>query len=342
MTDEILYGLMEVFKHANNQYLKLSEITRRMQALGFYQNVTFGEAATDILHYHLNRLTPSIFNGIENYKSANWGRKWNVAHWLPFKENNLQNNAFGIIQPEREVRNIALSSTSESNNNPPNNTISLLRIGEEIQRTISPSGSEIEDGIIPLYGQDFDIFFASMDKEQQRQLNINIHYYASEHIACNIEKENGHWFLKGSSLIKWYLENQVSPGDKIWLVVENIKPLAIRIYTEWERNPDTYRRHRQLQSGQPVVSVGTPIRDIIWDYLEESQIIKHRLDIGIAVIEKRPEVSEQSVYACLSANPHLFVRIGEGNWGLKEWGLEEVKAAVRPAGSKLEDNFNLP
>ncbi|MDP1544496.1 MAG: hypothetical protein Q8L87_00630 [Anaerolineales bacterium] len=339
MTDEILYGLMEVFKLANNQYLKLSEITRRMQDLGFYQNVEFAKANTDIYVYYLK---PPIFHESKNYKNKNWGRQWKVTHWLPSKENNLQNNAFGTVQTEKEFQSIALSSASEAKNNPPNSIISPLQIGEEIQRTISPSGSEIEDGVIPLYGKDFDIFFASMDKEQQRQLNINLHYYASERITCNIAKENGHWLLKGASLKKWYLENRVSPGDKIWLVVENVKPLAIRIYTEWERNLDTYRRHRQLQSGKPIISVDTPIRDIIWDYLEEAQIIKHRLDIAKDVLEKRPEVSEQSVYACLSANPHLFVRIGEGNWGLKEWGLEEIKATVPPAGSTLEENRNLP
>lgn len=354
MTYEILYGLMEVFKHANNQYLNLSEITRRMQALGFYQNVTFGEAATDILHYYLNHLTPSIFNGIENYKSANWGRKWNVSRWLPFKENNIQNNVISSLQIGKELQRDTSSSGFEikngafplheqdKKNSSHSSTDSLLQIGEEIQRTISPSGSEIEDGVIPLYGQDFDVFFASMDKEQRRQLNINIQYYASENITCNIEQENDRWFLKGPSLKNWYQENRIEPGDKIWLVVKNIAPLAIRIYTEWERNHDTYRRYRQLQSGKPIISVDMPIRDIIWDYLEESKIIKHRLDIGEAVLEKRPEISEQSVYACLSANPYLFVRIGEGNWGLKEWGLEEVKAAVRPASNTLEENFNLP
>ena len=344
MTDEILYGLMEVFKRANNQYLKLTEITRRMQAQGLYPNVTFREAATDIYLYYLN---PPIFHEIEDYKSANWGKKWNVAHWPPSKENHLQTGKeiqHTISSSGSEIKNGTIPPHGQDKENSPyDSTASLLQIGKEIQRTISPSGAEIEDGTIPLHGQDFGSFFASMDKDQQRRLNINIHSYADEDIACTIVAgDHDNWFLQSTWLQNWYKENQIEPGDKIWLVVENITPLAVRIYTEWERNPDTYRRHRQLQSGEPLLSVDMPIRDIIWDFLDETQKITHRLDIGKAVLAKRPEISEQSVYSCLSANPYLFVRVGEGNWGLKDWGLEEVKAAVRPAGSTLEENLNLP
>lgn len=143
---------------------------------------------------------------------------------------------------------------------------------------------------------------------------------------------------------EWYKENRIEPGDKIWLVIKSIAPLAINIYTEWERNPDTYRRYRRLQDPKPLLSTDLPIRDIVWDFLEQTQKIAHRSDISKAVIAKRPEVSEQSVYGCLSANPYLFVRVGEGKWGLKEWGLEQVTMAIRPAGSPVEENIdeNLP
>jgi len=216
-------------------------------------------------------------------------------------------------------------------------------VGEKpIQRTISPDGSEIKNGTIPLLG-DFYRFFFSMDTYQQRQWSIDIRYYASENATCKIEQDDHeHWFLKSAWLREWYKENRIEPGDKIWLVIKSITPLAINIYTEWERNPDTYRRYRQLQDPKPLLSTDLPIRDIIWDFLEQTQKIVHRLDIGKAVLEKRPEISEFSVYGCLSANPYLFVRVGEGNWGLKEWGLEQVKMVDRPVGSPLEETPNVP
>jgi hypothetical protein len=350
MTDEIIYGLMEVFKRANNQYLKLSEITRRMQAQGFYQNVEFAEAAADIYLHYLN---PPLFHEIENYRSADWGRKWSVAHWLPSKENNLQNSAASLLQTENEIQRAILPSETETKNrttlfyeqdkenNPYDSTASLLQVGKEIQRTLSES--EIREGTISLYGQDFYSFFASMDKHQRSQMGVDIVYYASEKSTCTIQPDDqNHWALKGEWLKDWYKENRIEPTHKIWLFIENITPLEIRIYTEWERNPDAYRRYKLLQESNPSPSVNLPIWYLVGEFLDTKGEIAHRLDIGKAITEKRPEISEQSVYACLSAYPYLFVRVGEGKWGLKEWNLEEVTRTARPVGSSLEENPNLP
>lgn len=308
MTDEIIYGLMNIFKYADNQPLTLKEITQRMQAQGFYENVEDTKAAVDIFLHYLN---PPIFHETKNYRRRDNWRQWSVARWLHPKENNLQDS-----------------------------TASLLQIGKEIQRTVSPGGTEIKNGTIPLRG-DFDSFFASMDIQQQMQSRIDISYYASENTTCSIEQDdNEHWFLKSSWLREWYKENRIEPGDKVWLVVKSIIPLAINIYTEWERNPDTYRRYRQLQDPNSLLSTDLPIRDIVWDFLEQTQKIAHRSDIAKTVLAKRPEVSEQSVYGCLSANPYLFVRVGEGKWGLKEWGLERVTMAKHPAGDPIEENID--
>jgi len=76
-----------------------------------------------------------------------------------------------------------------------------------------------------------------------------------------------------------------------------------------------------------------PIRDIIWLHFNRTQKVSHRSEIAKIILVDRPEISEHSVGACLSANPHLFVRIGEGNWGLTEWGIEQVTMVVRPKGS---------
>jgi hypothetical protein len=327
MTDEIIYGLMDVFKRADNQYLTLTEITHRMQDLGFYQNVEFAEARVDIYVYQLR---PPIFHEIQNYRSANWGRKWNVAHWLPRKENKPQDNTVSFLQTEKEIQRAISPSGSEikngiiplhgqdKENNPYDSTVSLLQTGEEIQRTISDDGSEISNEIIPLRG-DFDRFFASMDIHQQRQMSIDIRYYADENTTCKIEQDNlEHWFLKGEWLKNWYKENRIEPGDKIYLVVENVIPLAIRIYTKWERNPDAYRRYKLQQESNPFPSVNLPIWYLIGEFFEHTPKIAHRLDIGKAIIEKRPEISEQSVYSCLSKEKYLFVRVGDGYWGLKK------------------------
>ncbi len=299
MTDEIIYGLMDVFKQVDNQPLTLREITRRMQAQGFYRDVDLNKAAVDVrLHLDDPRFISCALGTIER----------------------------GTFQRKKRQ----------------DETVSLLQIGEEIQRTISDDGSEISNEIIPLRGQE-DRFFASMDIHQQRQRSIDIRYYADENKTCKIEQDDlEHYFLKGEWLKNWYKENRIEPGDKIYLVVENVIPLAIRIYTKWERNPDAYRRYKLLQESNPFPSVNLPIWYLIGEFFEKTGEIAHRLDIGKDIIEKRPEISEQSVYSCLSKEKYLFVRVRDSYWGLKEWNLEEVTRTIRPAGSSLEENPNSP
>lgn len=313
MADEILNGIKSVFKHDYDLLLSPNEIYERMRSKGFFKSMEYKKAIVEI---RIRLQSPFFYHRTIKVKGLGITEDgWALARH------------FRTTAPKEDQQD---------------DKVSELKIGEEFQRTISATGTETENGIIPLLGE-FDSFFASMDAHQQRQVSIDINYYASEHDTCWIEQDNNNrWFLRSEWLKKWYLENQVSPGDKIWLVVENVKPLAIRIYTEWERNPDTYRRHRQLQSGKPVPSVDIPIRDIIWDFLEKTQKIEHRLNIGKAILEMRPEISEQSIFACLSANPHLFIRVGEGFWGLKEWGLDQVVRTVSSSRNTLEKDVNPP
>ena len=309
MTDEIFDGIRSVFNHDYDLFLLPQDIYSRMKRKGFFKNVEYKKAMVDI---QISLRSPVFFR-----RRTDTSDGWGLA---------------------RHFR-----STEKQEENQQDISASQLQIGKEIKRTISSSGAEIKDGTIPLNGQNFGSFFASMDKEQQKRLNINIHSYADEDITCTIvEGDRDNWFLQGTWLRNWYKENRIEPGDEIYLVVENTTPLIIRIYTTWERNPDTYRRYKLRQEANPLPSVDLPIWQLIREFFEQTQKIEHRLAIWKAVFEKRPEISEQSVYACLSANPYLFVRVGEGNWGLKDWGLEEVKAAVRPAGSTLEENLNLP
>lgn len=355
MTDEIIYGLLEVFKHANNQLLTLTEITQRMKAQGFYQNAAFTEAAADLL---INYLNPPIFHKTENYRRrANWGKQWRVAHWLPRKENNPQDSTASLLQRRNKFQHgislskpkiknsIILLHTHGKENNPYDRTVSLLQTGKEIQHTIAKDGLEIKNGVISI-SQDFYRFFSSMDMSQQRQLTIDVHYYASDNSTCKIELDgSNHWVLKSTWLKDWYKENRIEPGDIIYLVIEHVTPLIIRIYTEWERNPDTYRRYKLLQEANALPSMNMPIWHLIREFFEQTQKIAHRLDIAKTVITKRPEVSEQSVYGCLSANPYLFVRVGEGNWGLKEWNIDLISITIRPKDSdpeNISNDQNLP
>jgi len=335
MTDENIYGLMDVFKRNNNQYLTLTEITRRMQELGLYPNAEFAVARVDIYLYYLK---PPIFHEIQNYRRReNWGKRWNVAHWLPRKE--IQH---AVSPSGSEIKNGVTSlHEQDKENNPYDNTISLLQIGKEIQRTISPSGIEVENGTIPLRG-DFDSFYASMDMYQQRQKSIDVGYYADENATCKVEQDkHDHWILKSEWLKDWYKGNRIEPGDVIWLTVEGVAPLIINLSTKWDRDPDAYRRYKLLQEATPLPSVNLPIWYIVCEFFEQTSKISRKSDIEKFVLEKRSRVSKGSVGGCLSAN-QLFVRVGDGYWGLKEWNLEEVTRTMRPAGSSLEESLDLP
>ena len=107
----------------------------------------------------------------------------------------------------------------------------------------------------------------------------------------------------------------------------------MRTYTEWDRDADIYRRYEQRRSLEALPSTDLPIRDLIWIYFKRTQKVAHRLEIAKAILVERPEISERSIDACLGANSHLFARVGKGNWGLKEWGVEEVTMVVHPKGS---------
>lgn len=211
---------------------------------------------------------------------------------------------------------------------------SSLDIGEKISHEIHDE-SEIVNGAIRLRGNNFDKLYASMSGGQQKNRNINIIYYGTENVTCSVVEDNrDNKLLKSLSLRKWYEENGIVPGDKIWLIVERIIPLEIRIYTAWERNPDTYRKHRQSKS---LPSVDLPIRDIIYDFFTQLKKIAHRSVISEDVIKKRPMISARSIDVCLGYYPDLFTPFQRGFWGLKEWDLEQV-TYVRPKSGNAEKN----
>jgi len=312
MTDEILNEIKSVFNRDYDLLLSPQEIYNRMKHKGFFKAVEYKKAIVDI-RVHL--VPPMFYHRVITAKGE------------------------GVIKDGWALARRFHVTEKES---PQDDTAFHLQIGKELLRTISASGTEIENGTIPLRGQEVDSFFASMDEEQRNRQNIDIYYSANESATCNIvEDELNHWHIKSAWLRDWYKENKIEPSDIIWLAIASVAPLKINIYTKWERDPDAYRRYKLQQEEKPLPSVDLPISYIIWDFFERTQKIAHRRDIAKEVLAKRPKVSEQSVYSRLSANPY-FVQIGEGKWGLKEWGLEKVTRAVRPVGSPLEENANLP
>jgi len=181
-----------------------------------------------------------------------------------------------------------------------------------------------------------------MDEKQRESSIVELHCHGSEKLICVVTHDDrGSWALEGMTLQRWYKENGLQSGDKIWLIVESVNPLILRAYTEWDRDADTYRRYEQRRNIEALSSTDLPIRDIIWIYFKRTQKIAHRSEISKAVLKERPEISERSIDACLGANPHLFARVGgKGNWGLKEWDIEQVTMVIRPKGSSTETATN--
>jgi hypothetical protein len=310
MENEVFGHLLEIFNSANYRFLSIEEITRLLQRKGLYQDVEFRKAAADIWD-HLNRPTADYpFCWVERSNQTLWG----LERWLPSKKR--RNARQGKI-------NIQLSSR--------------LQVGWELHHTISMDEHEITGGTFPLRGHYADSFIASMDDKQREYSIIELHCYGSEKLICAIvhdEREN--WFLEGMTLQRWYKENGLRAGDKVWLAVERINPLILRAYTEWDRDPDTYRRYEQRRHIEALPSIDLSIRDLIWVYLKHTAKIAHRTEIAKAILEERPEISERSVDGCLGGNPHLFVSIGErGYWGLKEWGMGPTKSDIHPERSKI-------
>lgn len=306
MADEILDALMDVFNSANYRFLSPAEVTQQLQLRGFYQNVELHKAMVDVWnHLCYNRTAAYPFWDIERSGETLWGLEW----WLPKRRRHVR----GRVQ-----------------------AVEPLRVGWEIQHTLSSSGFEIESRTFPLRGQNSSRLIASMDEQQREHPIVEMRCYGSEKLICAmIHDERDNWVLEGMALQHWYKENGVQPGDKIWLAIESINPVVLRIYTEWDRDADTYRRYEQRRNLETLPSTDLPIRDLIWLHFNRTQKVSHRSEIAKVILADRPEISEHSVGACLSANPHLFVRIGEGNWGLKEWGIEQVTMVVRPHGSDL-------
>jgi hypothetical protein len=305
MADDVLDALMGVFNSANYRFLTLAEITQQLQHRGFYQNAEFHKAEANIWDLLCSHQTAKYrFLDIERSGETIWGLEW----WLPPRQKRRTEDRVHAIEP--------------------------LHVGLEIQHTLSPNKSEIENGRFPLRGQNLNRLVASMDEQQRKHSVMELSCYGSEKFMCAITHD-GHdnWFLEGRALQRWYEENGLQPGDKIWVVVEGINPLVLRIYAEWDRDADTFRRYEQSRNLEALPVTDLAIRDLIWIYFKRSQKIAHRSEIAAAILVDRPEISERSVDACLGANPHLFARISEGNWGLKEWGVEQVTMTIRPKGS---------
>jgi DNA-directed RNA polymerase delta subunit len=296
MADEgVLEALMGIFNSACYRLLTVHEITEQIRRKGFYPNVPLYEAESRVnTHLCLDRTSAHYpFKDVETSE----GRLWGLETWFPSK-------------PSRGTRK-------------PVPSVEPLPTGWKTQHIMTVEGQELEAGTFPLR-QNFDRLLASLDKQQLEQSLVAVRCYGSEQFTCFLN--HAYITLESKALQHWYNENGVQPGDSIGLTVEQTKPLVLRIYTEWDRDADRYRRYIQRRQLDSLPRTVLPIRDLIWLYFKQKPTpeIAHRSDIIEAVLADRPEISERSIDACLSANSHLFARTGErGYWGLKEWGIGE-------------------
>lgn len=294
---EVLDALMDVFKSANYRFLTLKEVTQQLQRRGVYQDVELHKAGARVIDHLCNDRASAIypFCEIDRGHEILWGLDW----WIP--------------KPRRRVRDNI-------------HTIEPLSMGWKTQHVLSPDGFEIATGTIPLSRPSADRLFATMNEQQREHPIVELRCYGSEKLLCILTHDDrDNWILESKALWRWYKENGAEPGDVIWLTVEETIPLVLRIYTEWDRDVDAYRRYEQRRKLETLPSIDLPIRDLLWLYFKRAQKIAHRSEIAKAVLAERPEISEGSIDACLSANPHLFARAGQrGIWGLREWGIEQV------------------
>ncbi len=300
--NEVLDALLVVFNSANYRFLTLREITEQLQRRGIYQNVELHKAMARV-NDHLCFDRTSAHYPFQEIGDSGWG----LEHWIP--------------KPKRRARGSVPA-------------IEPLHVGWETQHKISPDRAEIERGTFPFSKLNANRLVASMDERQREYSVVVLQCYGSERFLCALASdERDNHGLESKALQHWYGENGLEAGDIVWLTVERIAPLILRIYTEWDRDADAYRRYKQRRNLDTFPSVNLPIRDLIWRYFQRTKIIAHRSQIVKVILNDRPEISERSVDACLSANQHIFVRTGEqGYWGLKEWGIEQVAIVERRKG----------
>jgi len=160
--------------------------------------------------------------------------------------------------------------------------------------------------------------------------HVVLDYYGSYRIVVGVDTETKPFGLVGSGLVAWYIENNLKPGDDVWLEVVDIAPLRLRIYTEWDRDADAYRRYIGERNRQEDQS-SLPIRDLIYLCLNQHGTLLHLRVISENVLQQRPAVSRSSIVSCLNGNPHLFAHlIDHSTWGLTEWNLSKVSAYKEP------------
>jgi hypothetical protein len=297
--EKILDALMSIFDSAHYRPLTLRKITDLMRQKGFYTDIPYSRAVSKI-NNHLGLDRNSAYYPFLEMEIGS-GTLWALETWFPKPRRSLATIEPGTVEP--------------------------LPRGAKTQHKISDA-QELEEGFLLLDLQWFRQLRASMSEAEIERALMPVQCYASTRLFLSVNRTLHR--LQGKALQDWYVENGIGPGDVIWLELEEVKPLTLRIYTEWDRDADTYRRYVQKREIDKLPRVALPIRDLIWLYFKRTDQIAHWSEIAQAVLEDRPEISEHSISACLSVNPLLFAPTGErGNWGLEEWGVGE-KIVIHP------------
>lgn len=293
---EILDALMVVFGAAHFRPLGLSEITEQLQRRGYYSDIPFSKALARVnselclernsAHY------PFIELGIKGEV------KWALESWFP---------------PDRMRKRL------------PRHRAPLPSLaGIQFQHNVSVDGQEVIAGQFPFQRERLVQLISGLSDQQQLKNVVSVLSYGNDIFSVSFDFDN--CCLEGKGLGQWYRENHLRAGDAVWLRVEHVNPLVLKIYTEWDRDSDAYRRHIQRERLEEIPRTDLSIRELIWLYLSQRGRIAHHTEIVSSVIEFRPDASGRSVNSCLTANPQLFVSTGDrGYWGLKGWNITSVQ-----------------
>jgi hypothetical protein len=234
--------------------------------------------------------------------------KWGLGKWLRYKKGGNRGNRGRAPLP-----------------------IYDLEVGEEIEFTLTRSA--IDEGR-------FDIVKSARHSELLEVLSsglgIEIECYGSYKVAIEFDDIRKPPALIGDALKQWYRENDLQDSDKVWLKVVNTSPFQLRIFTAWERDADAYRRYVQQTKFINLPRTSLTIRDLLWLFFHQRKTIAPLKEISDEILKYRPEISRQSIFACLSNNSNLFVESGDrGWWGLTEWNINPVSIFVERTSDDL-------
>jgi len=144
---------------------------------------------------------------------------------------------------------------------------------------------------------------------------VELRVYGDYRLMASVDRTAG--YIWSDDIRKWFEENGLEEGDKIWVVCPEADDKLLRLY----HTVEAVRRKGQKRSD--IVFRG--LRSQVYELLESRGKWLHvkRIQQGIRELYGA-HPRKKSIEATLSKNDHLFVRMRRqrGIWGLRAWGNE--------------------